>query len=123
MADKKSKKKPSVLTSASSVLQVLLGNGKSPLADSFIRWKLWRYWEDIVGKAIASSSVPVEINRGRLVIWPRSSAQLQDLHYMSEAIKEKVNNFLGRKMVHSIRFTLDETRVPPPDVVRELDIK
>jgi predicted nucleic acid-binding Zn ribbon protein len=119
VTEKKKSKKPSVLISASSVLQSLLGNSKSPLADSFLRWKLWRYWEDIVGKTLADMSVPVELVRGRLVIWARSSANMQDLHFMSDAIKLKVNKYLGNPKVKSIRFTLDESRVPQRDSVAQ----
>lgn len=121
---KKDPKKPSVLLSASSVLQGLLGNVQSPLSEPFTRWKLWRYWEEIVGESLAQMSVPVEFHRGRLVIWAKSSAQLQDLHFMAETIKLAVNKFLARPAVHSIRFTLDEKRVPPADALpRELDLK
>ena len=108
---KSSSRKPSALLSASSVLQGLLGNVQSPLSEPFTRWKLWRYWEEVVGADVAAMSVPVEFHRGRLVIWARSSAQLQDLHFMAEAIRLQVNRFLGRPARHSIRFTLDESRV------------
>lgn len=123
MADKNAKKK-SNLVPVSNVLQALLGHGKSPLRDSFTRWKLWRYWEEIVGPSVASMSVPVDLKRGVLVIWAKSSAQMQDLHFISNAIKLKVNKFLGAPMVHSIRFTLDEARVPQKDaVVQEFEIR
>src|SRR5438105_1391651 len=57
---KKTKKKPSHLTAASSVLQGLLGNVQSPLAGPFLRYKIWRYWDEIVGVSVAKISVPVE---------------------------------------------------------------
>ena len=124
MEKKKNPKKQSVLISASSVLQSLLANGKSPLGDSFLRWKLWRYWEDIVGKTLGEMSVPVELQKGRLLVWAKTSAQLQDLHFMSDAIKLKVNKFLGSPKVKSIRFTLDESRVPQRDsVVQNFDFE
>jgi len=123
MADKNSKKK-SNLVPVSNVLQALLGRGKSPLRDSFTRWKLWRYGGEIVGPSVGSMSAPVELKRGVLVIWAKSSAQMQDLHFISAAIKLKVNKFLGAPLVHSIRFTLDEGRVPQQgDVVQEFDIR
>lgn len=110
-ADKKSRKK-SALVPVSNVLQALLGHGKSPLRNSFISWKLWRYWEEIVGSSIAAMSVPVELKRGCLLIWAKSSASMQDLHFVSSAIQLKVNKFLGAPSVRSIRFTLDEGRIP-----------
>lgn len=98
-------------------------NVQSPLFHQFTRWKLWRYWEDIVGPTVSKMSVPVEFERGRLVIWAKNSAHLQDLHFVSAAIKDQVNKFLGGVKVHSVRFTLDETRVPAPDSMpRELNL-
>jgi hypothetical protein len=121
MADEKSKKN-SRLVPVSNVLQALLGNGKGPLRDSFIRWKLWRYWEEIVGPSIGTISAPVELKRGVLLIWAKSSAQMQDLHFVAEGIRLKVNKFLGSPAVSSIRFTLDENRVlAKNDVVHELN--
>ena len=123
MSDKSKKKKHSQLIAASSVLQGLLSNVQSPLSGPFLRYKLWRYWDQIVGVSVAKVSVPVEVNKGRLLIWAKSSAHLQDLHFVSEAIKEQVNKFLpARKMIRSVRFTLDETRVPPVDSVGEFNL-
>jgi hypothetical protein len=110
---KKNPKKPSALMSASTVLQSLLGSGKSPLSDQFTRWKLWRYWEEIVGANLSKICIPVELDKGKLLIWARSSAALQDLHYVSEGIKDEVNKFLGKRQVVQIRYTLDESKVPP----------
>lgn len=123
-ADKsKKKKKPSHLMTASSVLQGLLSNVQSPLAGPFVRYKIWRYWDEIVGVSVAKISVPVEVDKGRLLVWAKSSAHLQDLHFVAEAIKDQTNKFLGRKLIHSVRFTLDEKRVPPPDAVGLFDLK
>jgi len=114
MRDTKSakSKKKSALVPASNVLQALLSHGKSPLKDSFIRWKLWRYWAEIVGPSVAANSAPIEIKRGCLMVWAKSSAQMQDLHFVADSIKLKVNKFLGSPLVRSIRFTLDEGRLP-----------
>lgn len=120
---KKSAKKAARLVSASNVLQALFADVQSPLKDSFVRWKIWRYWEDIVGPTVAAMSVPVEVRRGCLIVWAKSSAQMQDLHFVSAAIKQQVNRFLGDVVVRSIRFTLDETRVPAQGgLVREFDL-
>jgi hypothetical protein len=121
MADKNPKKKSS-LVPVSNVLQALLAHGKSPLKDSFIRWKIWRYWAEIVGPAVAAGSAPIEIKRGCLIVWAKSSAQMQDLHFVADAIRLKVNKFLGDSSVRSIRFTLDESRLPQ-NVVQDFDLK
>jgi hypothetical protein len=122
MDSKKPKsKKDGVLVAASSVLQTLLANSKSPLSDQFVRWKLWRYWDEIVGVNIARVSVPVEVSGGKLLIWVKSSGQMQDMYYVSDAIMEKVNKFLGKKQITSVRYTLEESKVPSREDVRDLE--
>src|SRR3979411_304399 len=55
------------LLSASKVLQTLLANGKSPLSDQFLRWKIWRFWPQIVGETLGAVCEPVGFERGRLL--------------------------------------------------------
>lgn len=109
---KKSQKKQSELSAVSKVLQSLLANGKSPLSDQFLRWKLWRFWPDVVGPTWAKACEPVGFERGRLFLWVRSSAQLQEIRFFEDSLKLKVNEYMGREWVYSIRFTLDRKGIP-----------
>lgn len=77
-----------------------------------MRWKLWRYWDDIVGVSIARTSVPVEVTGRRLLIWVKSSGQMQDLYYVTDAIRDQVNKFLGSNKISIVRFTLENNKVP-----------
>lgn len=106
------KKKKTDLQSASRVLQGLLGNGKSALSDGFLRWKIWRFWPQIVGPTLASHCEPVGFERGRLFIWVKSSSRMQEIRFFEETLKTKVNEHVGRDWVKSIRFTLDRHGVP-----------
>lgn len=107
---KKKKRTPSHLTNMSSVLQSLFADGKSPLSDQFIKFKLIKGWQQIGGDMVASSCLPVTYRYGRLVIWVKSSTRLQELRYMEATLLENINNFLGSEMVKEIRFTLEDRR-------------
>lgn len=114
MKKPKSKDRDSHLTVASSVLQSILSNVQSPLADQFIRWKLYRYWNDIVGESIANQAVPVEVHRDRLLIYVSSSTVMHEMHFMANALAQKVNAYLGYPKIKSVKFTVESRRVPDP---------
>ncbi len=100
-------KRHSQLNAAGDVLQGLLQNSKSQLADGFIRWRLETNWKDVVGATIAEQTLPVAYERGRLSIWVRHPTWMQQLWYFQEAIKEKVNGHVGRNWAIEIKFTLN----------------
>jgi hypothetical protein len=106
------KRKKSELLAASRVLQGLLGNGKSALSDGFLRWKIWRFWGQIVGPTLAKHCEPVGFERGKLFIWVKSSARMQEIRFFEDTLKTKVNEHVGRDWVRTIRFTLDRHGVP-----------
>lgn len=113
--DQKPKFKPkrkSDLQTASKVLQRVLGNGKSALSDQFLRWKIWRFWPGIVGATLARYCEPVGYDRGKLFIWVKSSARMQEIRFFEETLREKVNEHVGSNWVRYIRFTLDRHGVP-----------
>ncbi len=104
--------KKSVLVPVSNVLQAVLGNGKSPLSHQFIRWRLWRFWPEVVGETVASYSRPVGYDRGALVIWVQNSVQMQEMLFLRQQIRDSVNRYLGQNYVHRISLTLDDRSVP-----------
>jgi len=105
-------KKKTDLQAASKVLQGLLANSKLPLSDSFLRWKVWRFWPEIVSESVAKSCEPVAFDRGRLWIWVKSSARMQEMRFLDAALKQKINEYVGKTWVRSIRWTLDRRGVP-----------
>jgi predicted nucleic acid-binding Zn ribbon protein len=109
------KKRPrhSNLQNASNVLQALLGNGKSALSDGFLRWKIWRNWEQVVGPSLAHACEPVGYRHGLLYLWVKSSAHLQELRFFQSEIREKVNKHVGREWVRSLRITTNRHDVDP----------
>lgn len=124
-ADNGSKKsrenrKNAQLTAAADVLQGLLQNSKSGLADGFQRWRLEKQWPEVVGATIADQTLPVAFERGILYIWVRHSAWMQQLWYFREPIKDKVNEYLGKAWVQQVKFTLSR-RAATTDLKEPLD--
>ncbi len=108
-------RKSSHLTAAADVLQVLLQNSKSQLSDGFLRWRLEQQWPQIVGPMIAEQTCPAALEKGTLFVWVRHSTWMQQLWYFQEPVKDKVNQHLGKIVVHQVKFTLSKraaTRLP-----------
>lgn len=108
---KKPKAKTDLLA-VSKVLQTLLANGKSPLSDQFLRWKIWRFWPQIVGPTFANFCEPVGFDRGRIYLWVKSAARMQEMRFFEDQLREKINQHVGRTWCKNIRFTLDRRGIP-----------
>ena len=106
-------------SSSSDVLQTLFQNSKSSLGQGFTRWKLWREWDAVVGETMAKVSTPVGYRQGVLYVWVNGSAQMQEMTFLAGDIIYKVNQYLGKKWVRRIKFTLDRKEVPNIDEASE----
>ncbi|NLD35973.1 MAG: DUF721 domain-containing protein [Desulfatiglans sp.] len=89
------------MSSLKDILQgVLSGANPRFTADS----EIWEVWDEVVGPAIAEHASPVKIKKNKLIVHVPESVWLQELEYVSETIKEKLNQRLGRKAVDKIIF-------------------
>lgn len=68
--------------------------------------EIWQVWEEVVGPVIASNARPSLIRNGVLTIGVRQPIWLQELKFMAEDIRGKLNERLGREAVRDIRFKL-----------------
>lgn len=96
----------------SEVLQSLFENGKSPLSDNFIRWKMWAQWRDYVGDFAADQTEPVGFYRGTLWVWVRHSTWMQQMLFVKKEMINNINHKLNRQFLRDIQFTLDRRDVP-----------
>ncbi len=96
------------LYSVENVLQSLLQNSKSGLAQGFTRFRLEREWPQIVGESIAQNTLPCAMEKGVLYVWVRHSTWMQQLYYFKDTIREKVNAHLGYPTVIEVKLTLDK---------------
>lgn len=68
--------------------------------------EIWQIWEDVVGQVISSYAKPSMIRNGILTVGVKQPIWLQELKFMAEEIRAKLNKRLGRKAVRDIRFKL-----------------
>ena len=94
------------------VLQGLFENGKSPLSEQFLRWKMWARWEEIVGSTLAKSCEPVGLQWNILLIWVPHPTVMQQMMFLKENILLAVNKFFPQMKIKDIRFTLDRKAMP-----------
>lgn len=92
------------LQNSSSVLKSTF-KGKSFFSQSFIRWRLWGSWSEIVGEDLAKQTEPVFHRDSCLSIWASTPALAQDLSFSSELLKQKINDFVGSNWVTSLRIS------------------
>lgn len=106
------RKKKSELKPGSEALQGLFENGKTPLSQQFLRWKIWKKWGDFVGPTISKHSEPVGYFRGTLYLWVENSSWMQQMVFMKDPLVETINKKLGFAFVRNIYLTLDKKSVP-----------
>jgi len=105
-------KKKSDLTLSSDVLHGLFENGKSALSSQFIRWKLWKRWNEFVGPTISKNSEPVGYYKGTLHVWVKNSSWLQQMTFMTDHVKNTINKKLDETYVKEVKWTLYRKEVP-----------
>ena len=67
------------------------------------------YWPKIVGHDIAGHVRPVRVSFHTLFLWAENPSWANQLMLMRLEIVDKVNHFMGERIIHEIRFG------PPPD--------
>ncbi len=83
-----------------------------PVSEQFLRWKLWLSWTDVVGPTTAEYTEPVAYRNGVLWLWVKNSTWMQQMTFMSETIKNTVNQKFKKNFVTEIRYTLDRKNIP-----------
>jgi len=81
----------------------------SPLEMNLDDVRIWKLWDGVVGKRIAQHARPSSIRKGVLMVKVTDSVWLQDLEFMAEMIREKLNSRLQREAIRKIRFKVGES--------------
>jgi len=92
------------LTSLKDVISELLGSGALPFDADDAR--IWKVWDDVVGPAIARNAQPFRIKNRQLRVRVADPIWYQELKFMEESIREKLNQTLGRNAVDKIEFSV-----------------
>ena len=72
---------------------------------------LLKLWPKAVGPQIASKTQPDCLRGGTLFVKTISSVWVQQLHFMKEEIRDKLNELAGRNAIKEIRFLVGHTLV------------
>jgi predicted nucleic acid-binding Zn ribbon protein len=92
------------MTSIKDILQGVLSGANLKFNHSDA--EIWEVWDEVVGPAIADHARPSNITKKKLKVHVSEPIWLQELEYVADTIKEKLNQKLGRKAVDKIIFRL-----------------
>jgi hypothetical protein len=96
------KKEKNSLTSLKDIIGSLLGNGSLPFNPEDV--DIWNFWDEVVGSPISKNARPFRIKNGRLRVIVSDPIWLQELQFIEESIRKKLNDKLGRNAVKRIEF-------------------
>lgn len=78
-------------------------------------YRIWGFWAEEVGEAVARRAVPARFAHGVLTVRVASPAWMQELRYLKEDLRRRLNARLGAELVEDIAF---EPGSDPASVVR-----
>ena len=98
----------------------------SPLAQKLKEAEIWNIWPEVVGSAIASKTRPVRIIDGKLTVEVNSTPWLQELNFLKEEIRNKLNRQLPEPLIKELilksgrpKRQTEPTETPEP-LIREI---
>jgi hypothetical protein len=74
-------------------------------------YKVFEVWDEVVGETIAKKARPETIRNRVLVVKVSNSPWIQELQFMKEQIKEKLNESIGEKLIDDLFFQLGKVQV------------
>jgi predicted nucleic acid-binding Zn ribbon protein len=77
---------------------------KKGMTSKFEENALRKLWPKAVGPQIASQTQPDSLRNGTLFVKTVSSVWVQQLHFMKEEIRSKLNELSGKHLIKEIRF-------------------
>lgn len=87
-------------------------------------YRLWDFWDEVVGAAIAGRARPYRLHDGVLMVQVSSHTWMQELQFLKEEIRGKLNARLGAALIRDLHFIPGRWRAkaapkpgPPPPVV------
>lgn len=72
-------------------------------------YRLWTFWAEEVGPAIAARAEPAGYRSGVLSVRVSSAPWMQELQLMKETIRERLNARLGEPLIRDIYFVSGPT--------------
>ena len=105
------RKKSEALPVSDAILSALSQAGMKNMAR---RFKITQIYADTVGKVVAKRSHPVGFNNGVLILKSQSTAWQNELTFLKEDLKARLNDALGSEVIKDIRVVAGN-RYEDPD--------
>ena len=91
--------------------------------DAHLRvYRVWSFWAEEVGELIARRARPTHIRNGVLVVTVATHAWMQELRFLKESLRQRLNARLGADLIRDMHFvagpidTQSADPPPPPEV-------
>lgn len=72
--------------------------------------EVWNVWREVVGDLLASKAEPSRIEAGKLFVKVSNSTWMQELQYLKEDVRRRLNQRLGAPIVREIHLLLGSGR-------------
>ena len=89
---------------AGSVLSELVD--RLPFRERLREHAVWNVWAEVVGPLLASKSEPIRIEEGKLFVRVANSAWMQELQFLKDDIRSRLNHRLGASVVRGLYLVL-----------------
>jgi predicted nucleic acid-binding Zn ribbon protein len=91
-------------TSIKDIISSLLKDPSLPFNPADAR--IWEVWDEAVGPGIAGHARPSWVRKGLLRVEVSDPIWLQELEFVSEDIRDRLNEKLGGKRIKRLEFRL-----------------
>ena len=77
-------------------------------------YSIWNFWAEEVGELIARRAQPSGFRNGILFVTVATQSWMQELQFMKEKVRERLNTRLGAELVRDIFFVSGSISAPTP---------
>jgi predicted nucleic acid-binding Zn ribbon protein len=95
---------------AGSVLEDLVE--RLAFRDRLREHEVWTIWDEVVGEILAARSEPIRMEHGKLFVRVAGSAWMQELQFLGDEVRTRLNQKLGAPLVRELFFVLGHGRRP-----------
>ncbi len=76
------------------------------------KYSIWNYWEEIVGRQVASKAQPLRVQEKTLVVGVISHTWMTELTHMKAMLLKKIREKIEDCPINQIRFELNAVSLP-----------
>lgn len=92
------------------------------LAERLREAEIWRIWPEVVGETLACRARPLRIINGTLTVAVSSAPWMQEIRFMTDMMKKKLNDCLGSDVVSEIVLKAGRVDMPIVEAQEEAGV-